>query len=469
MAFAVLAAVQVTLIAAITIVVVALPDLRRGLGLDQAQAILVNTGYGLSLSGLLLLGARLGERWGLRRCLLAGLVVLVAGSLAGGLASGWWVLIAARLLQGVGAALAAPAAMGLLPVLFTDERTRGRALATWGVLASVGAMTGTLAGGVLTGVVSWRWCLLVVGMAAAAEFIATWLLVPSAPRRRTDARLDIAGAAAITCAVVALSYGLIQTADRPWTSPSVTGPVLAGLVLLTGFVVIERRAVTPLVDLPLLRNRCRVAGLVTIWITSAATAAVSLFCSLYFQQVQDRPPLGTTARLAPLGVIFALTAVTAGTVLRRFGSRASLIAGLTAAAIGLGLLSALAVGSTYAGPILAGLLIFPAGAGVAFAAGTVTAVSDPPQRDAASVAGLTNLAMETGPTVGVALLVTLASAVTGTTGSPVAVADGYSAALRAAAVALLAVAGLATALLIPTINRSRRTIRPDQSAEKEFQ
>lgn len=117
-AFGVLAAVQVTLIAAITVVVVALPQLRRGLGLDEGQAILVSSGYGLSFSGLLLLGSRLGERYGLRRCLLVGLGVFIAGSAMAGVADGWPLLIAARLVQGVGAALAAPAAMALLPAVF---------------------------------------------------------------------------------------------------------------------------------------------------------------------------------------------------------------------------------------------------------------------------------------------------------------------------------------------------------------
>ncbi len=440
-AFGVLAAVQVTLIAAITVVLVGLPDMRRALGLDQGQAILVSSGYGLSFSGLLLLGARLAGRWGGRRCLLAGLAVFAVGSVAGGFAGGWVVLIAARFVQGAGAALAAPAAMGLLPVLFQGVRARQRALATWGVLASVGAVTGTLAGGVLAGTVSWRWCFLAVALAGLAEAAAAGRLVPAGPPGAA-VRLDVTGAITATGAVTLLSYGLIGTTGHRWVSPPVVAPLAAGVLLLAGFVAAERRATDPLLPPGLLASARRAGALLAIWVTAAATATVSLFCSLYFQQVQGQSPLAATARLVPLGATFAVAAVAVRPVVVGFGPRVAGVAGLAVAAAGLVLLGDLGARGSYLVP--AGLVIFPAGASLSFAAGTVLALECTAPERAGAVAGLINTAMETGPTVGLAVLVSLAGAVTGPDGQPAAVAHGYGVALRVAAAALAAVAAVMT-------------------------
>jgi MFS family permease len=436
-AFGVLAAVQVTLIAAITVVLVGLPDMRQALGLDQGQAILVSSGYGLSFSGLLLLGARLAERWGARRSLLAGLAIFTVGSVAGGFAGGWAVLIAARFVQGAGAALAAPAAMSLLPVLFPAARPRQRALATWGVLASVGAVTGTLAGGVLAGTVSWRWCFLAVALAGLAEAAAADRLVPAGPPGAT-ARLDVTGAITATAAVTLLSYGLIGTTGHGWGSVPVFAPIAAGVLLLAGFVAAERRAAAPLVPPGLLASARRAGALLVIFATAAATATVSLFCSLYFQQGQGQSPLAATARLVPLGATFAVAAVAVRPVVGRLGPRVAGVVGLAVAAAGLLLLGDLGARGSYLVP--AGLVIFPAGASLSFAAATVLALDHTAPRRAGAVVGLVNTAMETGPTVGLALLVSLASAVTGPGGQPAAVANGYGVALRVAAAALAAVA-----------------------------
>jgi MFS family permease len=448
-AFGILAAVQVTLIAAITAVVVSLPQLRADLDLTEGQTILVSSGYGLSFSGLLLLGARVGERVGWRRCLLAGLAVFTVAAAAGGQAGDWPALIAARLAQGAGAALAAPAAMGLLSVVFPDTRARARALASWGVLASVGAVTGTLAGGAVAGVLSWRWCLWAVALAGAAEIAAVWRLVPAGPPG-SPGRLDAAGAVTVTGAVCLLSYGLVETTDRRWESAPAAIPILAGVVLLAGFLVAERRAENPLVPLGLLARRGRAVALATIWVTAAATATVTLFCSLYFQQVQGLSPLAATVRLVPLGAVFAAAAVAVRPAVSRLGPRVAAIAGLAAAGGGLVLLGRLGVSAGYLGPVLAGLLVFPAAASLAFAAGTVLALEDTAQADAGAAVGLLNLAMETGPTVGLALLVSLAGTVSGPDAGPAALAHGYGIALRAAACVLFAAAVAMTVATTPS-------------------
>jgi MFS family permease len=448
-----LAAVQVTLIAAITVVVVALPRLGVELHLSGAQEILVSSGYGLSFSGLLLFGARLGERLGLRHCLLTGLTVFVVGSTAGGLATDWLTLIVARLAQGAGAALTAPTAMALLSVVVRDAAAHRRALASWGVLASVGAMTGTLAGGVLAGMTSWRWCFFAIALAGAAELLAAAVLLPAGPPR-VAARLDAAGGLAVTGAISLLSYGLVETTNHAWPSAQVVVSLACGAVLLAVFVVIERRTSGPLVPPRLLARPRRAAGLGAIWVAAAATAGVPLFCSLFFQQIQGHTPLATTARLLPLGVLFVVGAAAVRPLVGRFGAARCAVAGLTGAAAGLALLATLHVGSGYAGPILAGLVIFPAGASLAFAAGTVLSAEDTGAADTGAVAGLATMAMETGPTVGLALLVGLAGAVGPATAGPAAVAHGYGTALRVAAGGLIAMA-LAVALFRNQPRRSR--------------
>jgi predicted MFS family arabinose efflux permease len=298
-------------------------------------------------------------------------------------------------------------------------------------------------------VLSWRWCLWAVALAGAAEIAAVWRLVPAGPPG-SPGRLDAAGAVTVTGAVCLLSYGLVETTDRRWESAPAAIPILAGVVLLAGFLVAERRAENPLVPLGLLARRGRAVALATIWVTAAATATVTLFCSLYFQQVQGLSPLAATVRLVPLGAVFAAAAVAVRPAVSRLGPRVAAIAGLAAAGGGLVLLGRLGVSAGYLGPVLAGLLVFPAAASLAFAAGTVLALEDTAQADAGAAVGLLNLAMETGPTVGLALLVSLAGTVSGPDAGPAALAHGYGIALRAAACVLFAAAVAMTVATTPS-------------------
>ncbi|XVQ85170.1 MFS transporter [Microbispora siamensis] len=260
-AFAVLGSAQVTLVAAITLLTVPLPAIQRELGLGQGDLALLTSAYGLTFGGLLLLGGRLADRWGAREVFLAGMALLALASAAGGLAPDHAVLLSARFAQGVGAAMAAPAAVSLVTRLRPDARERERALAVWGTLSVTGAVAGSLLSGLVAAVASWRWSFLLpaaVGVAAVATGV---FLLPPAPR--TAARLDVPGALLATTGLVAFAYGLLEGAA------AVTA---TGLLLTAGFVVLQARTPRPLLPLRLVAHRRRGAALLVVFVTAAASA-----------------------------------------------------------------------------------------------------------------------------------------------------------------------------------------------------
>ena len=416
-AFALLGAVQVTLIATITVITVALPAIRRDLRLDDSGLVLVAAAYGVSFGGLLLLGGRLADGFGHRRIFVLGVAVFGLASLAAALAPTSGALLAARLAQGAGGALTGPSAMALVGDLFPDPRRRGRAMSLWGVLSSGGATIGTVLSGVVVTWVSWRWLFLAPVLISVLVIAAAPRLLPAgpAPDRRP---IDWTGAALATGGLIALIYGIQRSA---WTA-------VAGLVLLAAFGVVEQRCAAPLMPLAFLRRRIR--PLLAVAVSAASMATGFYLLSLYLQQVRGLSPLETSAVfLLPAPAILA-SGILAARLIHRLGSRTVLILGLVTAAVGLLLVSLL--GIPYAG-----LLVFPFGTGLAFSAATLEAVRDVPGHQAGLAAGLLNTAMETGPSLGLAALTALAAHHSRNA------ALGDALALRVAAVAVLIIALIA--------------------------
>ncbi|XRQ08922.1 MFS transporter [Actinomadura welshii] len=423
---------QVTLIATITVVTVALPAIQRELHLDDAGMVLVSSGYGLTFGGLLLLGGRLADALGRRRVFVTGMAVFGLGSAAAGLAPWAAVLLAARFVQGAGAALAAPAAIALLGAVFPDPRRRGRALAVWGALSSAGATAGTVLSGVAITWVSWRWVFLAPVLVSAAAVIAAVSGLFPADRPAGGARLDWPGAILVTSGLAALIWGLQRSG---WA-------VLGGAVLLVLFGLVERRAPAPLMPLPFLRGR--MLPLTAVAACAGAMAASFFLLSLHLQQVRDLSPLQTSAVfLLPVPALLASGPV-AGRLVPRLGVRRALACGLVTAAAGLLLLSLL--DTPYAG-----LLVFPLGAGATFSAATLAVVQGARDDQAGLAGGLLNTAMELGPPIALAVLVSLAAAHSHHPPS------GYAFALRVAAAVLLGTALLATALSSALPRRTERT------------
>ncbi|MEU3427384.1 MFS transporter [Streptomyces gardneri] len=415
--FLLLGGVQMTLIFTLAALAVPLPRIGAEFRLDRADLILLSAAYGLTFAGLLLLGGRLADRFGGRRTLTAGLVVFGAASAAVPLAPGYEALLAARFGQGVGAALVAPAAMAVLRALFPAPAAYGRAMATWGGLSVLGATAGNLLSGVISAASSWRGTFAVpVAVTLAALLLAPRLLPATPPGtvRTLDPpgagrTLDLPGALLATAGITLASFGLVLTDAHPWGSAPVLVPLLTGLALLAAFAAVERRTADPLLPPDFLRDGRRLLGLAAIGLTAAGTATVFVLLSLALQEGRGWSALLTSAAFVPFAVALLGSGRLAGPLIGRFGPGRVTGAGLGAAAAGLALLAATGFDGSipYAYGLLPGLLLLPAGGALSFAGAAVLATDGVPAHRAGLAGGVLNTAMELGPTVLFAALLTL--------------------------------------------------------------
>lgn len=455
---------QLTLILAITVVPVALPGIEAAFDATGAELILVNSAYGLTFGGLLLVGGRLSDRLGRKRIFTVGLSLFGAASLVAGLAPGAGALIGARLAQGCGAALTAPAALSLLGALYPDPARRARAAAVWGGLAGIGAVSGVVVSGFIVAWTSWRWVFaLPVAVAAIAGGLTPRFFPGDPPRASSpsspkftsrfpgDGLIDAVPA---TAGLLSLGYGLSLAADHPWLSSTVLGPASFGAALLAAFVLLEARVSAPLLPLSLFASRSRVAAYGAVLLASAGSATVLFFFSLYFQQIRGFSPVLTSAAFLPFGGALIATGAAAGRLAGRTGPGVVTVAGLLAASIGLLALGRVSVGSPYIGAVLGGLVIFPVGLGLVFAGATVLALAGVPEDESGIAGGVLNTVLEAGPALGLAVLASLAGARSSRLleeGHPAAVAatGGFAFALHAVAIAFFLAAAAGAVLLRP--------------------
>ncbi|MGW7131404.1 MFS transporter [Streptomyces bobili] len=409
-AFVLLGSVQATLIFTLAAIAVPLPRIGREFDLQRADLILLSAAYGLTFAGLLLFGGRLADRYGGRRALTAGLVLFAAASAAAPLAPGIGALLAARLAQGAGAALVAPAAMAVLRAVFPSPAAYGRAMATWGGLSVLGATAGNLLSGVISALLSWRWAFAVPLVVAVSGLILTPRLLPeTAPDRgRTP---DLPGALLATVGITLASYGLVVTDARPWSSVGVLVPLLGGTALLAAFWYAERRARDPLLPPRFLLDRRRALALTAIALSACGTAMTFVVLSLHLQQARDWSELRTSAAFVPFAAALIASGRAAGPLIGRYGARAVTSAGLGTGAAGLVLLAftGLDAHTWYAYGLLPGLVLLPAGTAASFAGAAVLATEGVPRQQTGLAGGVLNTAMEFGPTVLFAVLLTLGS------------------------------------------------------------
>lgn len=444
--FALLAAVQMSLISAITLLTLGLPAIAHEYGLGSTDLALLSAAYGLPFSGLLLLGGRLADVFGRRRVFTVGVAGFGGASILAAASPAFVALVAARAAQGAGAALAAPAALALVSTVHSDGGSSRRSLATWGTLASIGAIGGILLGGVIVSLGSWRWTFaLPIAVAAIAARAAPRLLPADASAART--RVDLPAALVGTATVVTLSYGLLAVPGRSFWSAAVVAPLLAGLVLSFVFIAVETQSDAPLLPISLIGSGRRLYAYLALALASGGTASATFFFSLYFQQVEGFSPLRTSAAFLPYALGLLITAPVAGRFVARWGGGAMTATGLLVAACGLLMLSQLTAGGSYFGFVLAGLITLSVGASLAFAGATVTATADAPEHHRGAAGGIMNTALELGPTVGLAVLVSVAAARTSNAGQPSTGTTGYSFALA------LAAAAFSTAALLPALCR----------------
>ena len=453
LALAVIGVAQLMIILDASIVNIALPHAQADLGISNANRQWVLTTYTLAFGGLLLLGGRVADYFGRKRTFIVGLLGFAAASALGGAAQSAGQLFGARALQGVFAAVLAPAVLSLITTTFTEARERAQAFAVYGAISGTGAAIGLIAGGALTEYASWRWTLLVnTPIAVLVALAAVPLLRES--RAEGDRRYDLPGALIATGGLVALVYGFTNASTDSWTAPLTLVLIAAALVLLTAFVVWEQRAENPLLPLRIVLDRNRGGSFLAFLLATLAMFALFLFLSYYFQDVLGYSPLkaGFAFLPFPLGVITSATI--ASQLLPRFGPRPLAITGFAMGTVGLLWLTQLEPDSSYALHIVPSLLVISLGMGQVFVPLSSTALIGVPNHDAGVASALVNTMQQIGGSLGIAFLNTVATSASTSylrehagDGSPAAVTHGFTTAFAYGA-GFFAIATVLVALLI---------------------
>ena len=393
-----------------TIVNIALPSAQRDLGFTNADRQWVVTAYSLAFGGLLLLGGRLSDLVGRRRMLIIGLVGFAAASALGGASTSFAMLVIGRGAQGAFGALLAPAALSTLTVTFTDPAERGKAFGVYGAIAGAGGAVGLLLGGVLTEYLSWRWCLYVNVVLAAVAVAGAVRLMASHPRD-PDVHIDWPGTVLSVAGLVAVVYGLSEAATKSWSAPETIVLLVAGVVLLAAFVLVEQRVAHPLLPLRIVLNRFRGGAYLAIGLSAIGVFGIFLFLTYYLQLTLAYSPVKSGLAFLPMIVaIVAASTTSSGVLMPRVGPRPLIPVGLLLGAGGLALLATqLGLRSSYPGQILPALLLVGAGLGVVFGCALNTATYGTGAADAGVAAALVNTNQQVGGSIGTALLNTLAA------------------------------------------------------------
>jgi EmrB/QacA subfamily drug resistance transporter len=453
---AVLSIAQLMVVLDATVVNIALPSAQQALHFSDSSRQWVVTAYTLGFGSLLLLGGRLVDLFGRKRTLIIGLAGFAVASAVGGTAQSFTSLIGARAVQGIFAALLAPAALSLLTTTFTDPQERGKAFGIFGAIAGAGAGVGLLLGGVLTQYLSWRWSLYVnlIFAAVAGTGALLWL---SKHARTTKPRLDIPGTLTATAGLFALVYGFSEADRSGWSASSTLGFLAAGVALLAAFVVIEARAAHPLLPLRVVLDRNRGGSYLAMLIAAIGMFATFLFLTYYLQQTLGYSPVKSGLAYLPMIGAIIVTSTTASTwLLPRVGPRLLVLTGMLLAAAGMVVLAQLGVHSTYAAHVLPALIPLGLGLGLIFGPAMNTGTLGVDPGDAGVASATVNTASQVGGSLGTALLNTVATTATasfvaGKAATPALAADaavhGYVTAFWWAA-AIFAVGGVICGLLL---------------------
>lgn len=394
-----------------TIVNVALPAMQRGLGFSSSALSWVLNGYILTFGGLLLLGARAGDLLGRRRVFLLGIALFCVSSLAGGLAMSGWALLAARALQGTGAALAAPSALALLTTVVPEGPARVRAIALYTTVSAAGGATGLVAGGVLTEAVSWRAVMFVNVPIGLAVWLVGRVVLSETPRRK--GRFDLAGALSSTLGMGGIVLGLVEAGSAGWTQPLTVVPLVLGAGLLGLFVHNEARAEEPILPLRLLGHITRNTANAARGLVYAGMYGLFFFMSQFLQDIQHYSPLAAGVAFLPMPAsVFLSSQLTSRVLVRRLPLRVATMMGITLAGIGLLLATQLEPASSY-GQVVAWFVLVGSGTGISFVTLTTASLHEVQPADAGAASGLINVSQQLGAALGLALLVTLFGLSTG--------------------------------------------------------
>ncbi|WP_446465248.1 MFS transporter [Streptomyces sp. BRA346] len=437
------------------VVNVALPSIRDDLGFGAAGLAWVVNAYFLAFGGLLLLFGRMADLLGRRRVFLTGVALFGAASLVCGLAQEPWQLVAGRFVQGGGAAMASPAALALIALLFPGTEERTKAFGIWGGIAALGGTTGLVISGALTGLASWRWIFLINLPVAVAAVALLPYLVPESRAGRA-ARLDLPGAVLGTGALVSLVYGLLRIGESGWRDTGAVAPLALAVLLAVAFVAAEARTAEPLVPLSFLSLRFRAVAQGATLLFSAAMYAMAFLLMVHLQTVLGYRPLTAGLAYLPYGAGVLTGMWLSSRAVMRLGVRPALVLAFLISAAGLLLLSGVAPDDGYASGVLPGMLVTSLGCGLSLPALTVAALEGTTEENAGLGSAVLSSVQQVGGAVGVAVLVALAThrgdTLSAEDGPLRAATEGFSLALTVAA-ALLALGAVLIGALLGKLSR----------------
>jgi EmrB/QacA subfamily drug resistance transporter len=444
-----------------TIVNVALPSIQNDLNLSEGSLQWIVNAYTLVFGGFLLLGGRLGDLLGRKRLFLVGLVIFTGASLLDGLANSEGTLIAARALQGLGAALISPAALSIISTTFAEGKERARALGVWAAIAIGGSAVGLILGGVLTQYFSWPWIFFVNVPVGIAAFALSSRLIPESRDEHAHGSYDVAGAVAVTGGLMSVVYAIVGANESGWGSTKTLGFFALGFALLIAFVVIETRTKAPLVRLSIFRIRSLLTANISMFLAMSGMFAMFFFNTLYIQQILGYGPLKAGLAFLPFTAGIMVSAGLASQFAPRVGVRPVAAVGFVLSAAGLLLLTQLPVDGTYVANVLPSIILSSLGMGAVFMPLTLIATTGLNDDDQGLASGLFNTSQQIGGAFGLAVLSTIATnrATTATGSQAEKLVTGFHWAFGAGAFVMLLALGVMVALL-----RSRHVARIEEQA-----
>jgi len=405
----IIATAQLMVVLDATIVNIALPSAQQALGFANDQRQWIVTAYALAFGSLLLLGGRIGDLFGRKWAFIGGLIGFALASAVGGAAQSFGVLVASRALQGVFGAILAPAALSTLANAFQDPRERGRAFGVFGAVAGGGGAVGLLLGGALTEYASWRWCFYVNLIFATVAAIGglIYLRNEANPQRP---KLDLLGSAIAAAGLFGLVFGFSHAESDGWTDRLTVTALISGVVLLAGFVLVERRVEHPLLPLRIVLDRNRGGAYLAVGVTAIAIFGVFLFLTYYLQLTKGFSPMKTGVAFLPMITFILLSSTIANVkLLPIFGARRLITTGMLFGATGMFFLSRITADSGYALHILPALPLMGLGFGLIFAPAINTATAGVARADAGIASAMVNTMQQVGGSIGTALLSTIAA------------------------------------------------------------
>ncbi|MDQ3862420.1 MAG: MFS transporter [Actinomycetota bacterium] len=412
-----------------TIITIALPSMRRELGFAGADAQWILNGYALTFGGLVLLLGRAGDLYGRRRLFVAGLALFAGASLVGGFSWEPWILVAARFVQGAGAAALVPASLSLLTATFAEGEERNRAIGVYGAMAALGFVVGMVGGGVITEFLGWRWVLFVNVPVALAVLLPAPSALTESRNERAPSSLDLIGALTATSGLGLLIYAISGVPKNGWTSTATLGFGALGTLFIACFVVAERRTSAPLVPLGVLKKRAVVVSNAAIFLQSMVGIAWLYVLTLYLQEVLGHSALRAGLLFIPMTLASVAAAPVAGRLATRIGARTTASSGLALVVVGLLLMTPMSLGGGLAF-VLLGMVVGEIGFMLSNVPLTIVGSGSTGEEERGLAAGILNTSIQLGNAWGLGVVATVVAAVTSALGGESGGAEALVSGLR---------------------------------------